>query len=369
MDITEIEIEFNDNENSEKPFSTKDIKISNQVIALSSIIDRLKYDEIDLNPDFQRNGDLWDNKKMSQLIESIILRLPLPVFYFDVSTPEKWIIVDGLQRLLTIKKFTVEKKLKLKGLEFLVDLNGKTYKDLDRGTQRIINETQIITYQIEAQTPKAVRYSIFKRINTGGLNLNAQEIRQALNQEGEGVNFLKEVSEENIFKRVVNVSPKRMLDRELILRFIAFFLTSYNEFSFNTIGEFLDHSMEKLDSIKDQNRLSEIKNQLLESLAFSEMILGEKHHFSRAIALPGNTKSLNRSLFDVITVSFAQLSEDKRNKLFLKKDCFKQTFIKLLEDEKSDFSEAITKGTSGKRAVETRFNVMASLIKEVLNEN
>ena len=102
------------------PFSTKDIAINNRIVVLPSLVTKLTHEEIDLNPEFQRNEDLWDKKKMSRLIESILLKLPLPVFYFDVSNPEKWIVVDGLQRLSSIKKFMVEKKLKLQNLEFLV---------------------------------------------------------------------------------------------------------------------------------------------------------------------------------------------------------------------------------------------------------
>jgi len=106
------EVKFDEKEESEsidgnitKPFSVKDIKVTNAIVLLPSIITRLNYDEIDLNPDFQRNSDLWNKMRMSRLIESILLKLPLPVFYFDVSNPEKWLIVDGLQRLSTIKNF------------------------------------------------------------------------------------------------------------------------------------------------------------------------------------------------------------------------------------------------------------------------
>lgn len=147
-------------------FSSKDIKITNATIPLSSLIHRLKHDEIDLNPEFQRNSDLWDNKKMSRLIESILLKLPLPIFYFDVSNPDKWTIVDGFQRLSTLKKFVVDKKLKLKELEFLKKLNDHKYDDLDRSLKRVIDETPVITYQIEAQTPKEVRESILNRIRS-----------------------------------------------------------------------------------------------------------------------------------------------------------------------------------------------------------
>lgn len=349
------------------PFSTKDININNKVLALSSIIDRLKYDEIDLNPEFQRNSNLWNNTKMSRLIESILLKLPLPIFYFDVKNPDKWIVVDGLQRLSTIKKFIVDKKLKLHNLEFLNELEDKSYEDLERSFKRVIDETQINTYQIEAQTPTKVRYSIFHRINTGGLTLNAQEIRQALNQEGKGVEFLKEMTEEEIFKRVVGLKSNRMLDRELILRFIAFSLPNYNDLMFNNMGELLDKSMENLDIIKDKNRLNNLKNKFLGTLEFTEKILGKGHRFSRSMVNDKKTKSLNRSLFDVITVSFSKI-EDK-NKFLSKKMLFLKKFMKLLKDEQSSFTKAITEGTSSKKAIETRFKIMNKLIEEVLNAN
>ena len=371
MSYTEIEKDIPTetviNGDIENPFSTKDIKITNVTMSLSSLISRLKYDEIDLNPDFQRNSDLWKNKKMSRLIESILLRLPLPTFYFDVSNPDKWIVVDGLQRLSTLKRFVIDGKLILNELEFLTKLNGQNYNELDRSLLRIIDDTQIITYQIEAQTPKKVRYSIFNRINTGGLALNAQEVRQALNQEEKGVKFLKEICENKEFKEIVNLKSVRMLDRELVLRFIAFKLTNYKDFNFNYLSDFLDEAMEKLDAIQDETILNNYKNDLIETLKFSEEILGKKHRFSRSIAIGNKTKSLNRSLFDVITVCFSNIKD--KSKFLNKKEIFLDRFRLLLIDEKSDFSKSITEGTSGKKAIENRFKIMDNLIVEVLDEN
>ncbi|MFZ2889421.1 GmrSD restriction endonuclease domain-containing protein, partial [Sulfuricurvum sp.] len=276
-------------------------------------------------------------------------------------------VVDGLQRLSSIKKFMVDKKLKLQKLEFLSELNGKSYDDLDRNLKRVIEDTQLITYQIEAQTPKKVRYSIFHRINTGGLVLNAQEIRQALNQGGNGVQFLKDIAEDKVFKTIVGLKSSRMSDRELVLRFIAFKLPTYKEFTFNNMGEFLDDSMDKLDKIKDEVLLKNLKQEFLETLEFSEKVLGEGHRFSRSIADDHKTKSLNRSLFDVITVSLSNI-EDKE-KFLERKFLFLNKFLELLKDEQSEFTNAITKGTSGRGAVEMRFKIMNELIKEVLNEN
>ncbi|SEH04905.1 DUF262 domain-containing protein [Candidatus Venteria ishoeyi] len=337
---------------------------------LPSLIKRLEHDEIDLCPDFQRHANLWDINKMSKLIESVLLKLPLPIFYFDVSNPDKWLVVDGLQRLSTIKRFFVKKDIKLKNLEFLTHLNGKKYTDLDRPLQRTIDDTQFVTYQIEAQTPKKVRYSIFNRINTGGLSLNAQEIRQALNQEGNGevsasgVKFLSELVEDAIFKRIVGISNKRMAGQELVLRFIAFKILTIE---FTTMHEFLDSAMEAIDK-KNKNELDVLKNKLIKVLEFSEQILGKDHKFSRSFVDKTKNKLVNKSLFDVLTVCFDEI-EDRSKIFFLeRKEYFIQKLKNELKNETSDLFESITKGTSGKKAKETRFKIIRKLIKDVLDE-
>lgn len=352
------------------PFSTKDIKITNATILLPSLIKRLSEEEIDLNPDFQRHADLWDINKMSRLIESILLKLPLPVFYFDVTSADKWIVVDGLQRLSTINRFFVKQDFKLKNLEFLDKLDGKKYEDLGRSLHRTIDDTQFVTYQIEAQTPKKVRYSIFNRINTGGLSLNAQEIRQALNQEGNGgekasgVKFLAAVATMDVFKSVVGISNKRMAGQELVLRFMAFKIIKGEKFTI--MSEFLDLAMETIDK-KPAEELDELKEQLIETLKFSEKVLGEGHKFSRSLADQERNKLVNKSLFDVLTVCLDEIRD--KDSFVEKKESFKTKLISLLKDETSEFFESITKGTSGKKAKENRFKTIRDLIQEVVNEN
>jgi len=271
--------------------------------------------------------------------------------------------VDGLQRLSAIRKFVIDQKLKLNDLEFL-ELNGKNYDDLERKLKRIIDETNIITYQIDSQTPKEVKYSIFNRINTGGLTLNSQEIRQSLNQSGGAVAFLKNVCDDASFKEIVGMSSKRMADRELVLRFFAFKLTSYDEFNKNSMSDFLDEAMEKLDRIKDDSRLEELKKDLIETLEFTEDVFGEKHKFSRSIAIHGKTKTINRSLFDVITVCFSKVDNKKR---FLdNKHIFLNDFKCFLQDERSELSKSIIEGTSSKKSINKRFEIVNELIDKTL---
>ena len=147
--------------NNEKLFSARDIKVSTENIFLSKFIEKLKKNEINLG-----TKDIKDEKEMSILIESILLRLPLTIFYFDVFNPNKWEIIDGSWRIIVLKKFIIDKSFKLKDLEFLQKLNGKGYEELDKSFKRIIDDTNIITYQVEAQTPKEMRDSIYKRIHS-----------------------------------------------------------------------------------------------------------------------------------------------------------------------------------------------------------
>ena len=107
---------------------------------------RINEKALDLAPDFQRHADLWKDDVKSRLIESIIIRIPLPAFYIDGTNEESWLVVDGLQRLSALRQFISDKsdkRLKLTGLEYLNELEGKTYEDLDRKYQRRIEETQV----------------------------------------------------------------------------------------------------------------------------------------------------------------------------------------------------------------------------------
>ncbi|MDQ6961742.1 MAG: hypothetical protein Q9M28_04325 [Mariprofundaceae bacterium] len=264
--------------------------------------------------------------------------------------------MDRCRWFTTINRFFVKKDIKLKKLEFLSHLNGKTCHDLERSLQRTIDDTQFITYQIEAQTPRKVRYSIFDRINTGGLSLNAQEIRQALNQEGNGekkasgVKFLAGVISDDTFKRVVGISNKRMAAQELALRFIAF--KTLTDDQFTIMQEFLDLAMEEVDK-KSSAELKELKQKIIASLLFSEKILGHNHKFSRSMVDASKNKLVNKSLFDVLMICFDEIAD--KATFETKKDRFTIKLNTLLKDESSDFFESITKGTSDKKAKETRF--------------
>ena len=177
-----------------EPFNPKDVDIVSQPMVISNIIDQLKYNDILLEPDFQRHPDLWNPKQQSRLIESLIIRIPLPTFYFDSTKDDKLIVVDGLQRLYAIKRFMVLDKedsdrLRLTDLEYLSEYEGKIFEELPANIRRRIKAQTLTAYVIRPGTPDKVRTSIFTRINTGGLTLEPAEIKNSVYR-GHALQFL-----------------------------------------------------------------------------------------------------------------------------------------------------------------------------------
>jgi len=222
-----------ENEDSiDQPFDPEKIRVDTRPYTIDILLNRIKYGELNLSPDFQRTDNIWNSKTKSRLVESILVRIPLPAFYMDATDEDKWVVIDGLQRLTTLKQFAIDKSLVLSELEFLdLNLNGKNFDELPRNLQRRIIETQVTVYLIQKGTPPEVKFNIFRRINTGGLPLSLQEIRHALNQ-GKSTKFLEKLSKLPEFKQATanSISGQRMSDREFILRFLAFVINSYGDY-------------------------------------------------------------------------------------------------------------------------------------------
>lgn len=174
----------------QKPgYSPDDIFVENKPFSLKQLIDLIDSKDIELDPSFQRNF-VWDNTRQSRLIESIFLGLPLPSIYLSQYDDGTLTIVDGLQRLNTIRKF-VKGELRLSNLEYLEECNGKTFNQLpDVLTPlriRRFSQTQIMCFVIDYRSPNKLKYDLFRRLNTGGKPLNSQEIRNCLSRDRKSV--------------------------------------------------------------------------------------------------------------------------------------------------------------------------------------
>lgn len=310
------------------PFDPSKIDIKMDKLILDSIIKRIKNNELEFEATFQRKAGLWGVIQKSQLIESILLKIPLPAFYFDATDDDKWLIIDGLQRISTIKEFVVEDKLKLKGLEFMTDLEGMKFSQLPRSLQRRIEETNINAYLINPATPKNVKYNIFKRINTGGLVLEAQEIRNALFQ-GQATKFLVTMSKTEEFLLATDRSIKsdRMLDCEFCLRYVAF--TNLLEQYSGNMDTFLSEGMEYLQNA-DEMKLDNILSKFKENMNNSYKIF-EKNCF-RKVFDDGRRRPINKAIFEAVSVVIFDSSKDQIDSYLLCKEKIKNEFEKLCLD-------------------------------------
>lgn len=342
-----------------EPFDPNEIRIMHQTLSIDNLIARIRNDEIDLNTEFQRKSNLWKPEVQSRLIESLMLKLPLPAFYFDASEDDKWLVVDGLQRLSTLRNFIIDDKLTLCGLDILKDYDNKNlhFKELPRIMQRRILEANITCFLISPGTPKKVKYNVFKRINTGALSLNDMEIRNALNQ-GNASTFLKEFTESAEFRQLISLPDDRMEDRELVLRCIAFMQTNYREYE-SPLGSFLDRAMEILQytSRKDFDRIGRL---ILQSIDIHTRIFG-KNRFSRSIISDTLNYRLNSALFEVWIVTLSQLSKEEIEKLYNNQILMVEDYKKLFE--KKRFNDSITTSTASRNAVMNRFSELEQLIK------
>lgn len=160
-----------------QPFDPMELSISTTTTTVQLVTSRLAHGEIDLGPDFQRNAGIWDRTTRSRLIESLLLRIPLPLFHVAADSNDHWHVVDGIQRLRSIKSFVLDKTLKLHGLEYFTQFERFSFDDLPRKMQRRISETELAFHVVDARTPDTMMFNVFKRVSTGGRPLTPQEIR------------------------------------------------------------------------------------------------------------------------------------------------------------------------------------------------
>ena len=361
--IVEIDDESSSDIIIDKPFDPRDVDIKIKPTTLDTLLRRLEREEIDMKTYFQRSADLWDDTKQSRLIESLLIRFPLPAFYFDGSNDDKWLIVDGLQRLSSLNNFVIKKTLRLKNLEFLQKLNGLNYDELPRDLQRRISEAEITIYIINPGTPEEVKFNIFKRINTGGLMLESQEIRHALFQ-GVASDFIGSLAESNEFKEATNnaLSSKRMIDRDFVTRFVAFYTLGYNSYK-PDMDYFLNEFMDRLSKFSEAKR-ADISEVFKRAMTVSKEIF-EEHTFRKFTDTNIHKKPLNKSLFEAWSVIIAHLTKIEQDFLIDNKEKLKSEFIKILKEDRA-FDSSITTGTSDKNKVIKRFQTIETLVQSIL---
>ncbi len=364
----DTEIEEEDIELEEEvittPFDPSQIRVDTRPMTIDLVLKRIKFDEIDLAPEFQRHADIWTDIAKSRLIESILIRIPLPAFYMDATNEDKWLVIDGLQRLSTLKKFAIDKKLRLTGLEFLTNLENKKYDELPRNYQRRIDETVLTVYLIEKGTPPEVKFNIFRRINTGGEPLSPQELRHALNP-GQATKFLEKLAKSPEFETATNISKnrqQRMEDHEFVLGFVAFCLTPYKYYPIRQGRDFfLNESMMKINKM-NQEQLDNVENKFKIAMRAAYSMFG-KYAFRKILKNHKKQLPLNKSLFEAWSVILSQLNNEELELLNKRKNNLIDTFINYIEKDE-EFVKSISQAAE---KVNYRFSTIEKIIQEVLS--
>ncbi len=319
------------------------------------VIRRIEKGGYIMDPDFQREF-VWDEERQSRLIESVLMRIPLPVFYLAETMDGKLVVVDGLQRLTTFQRFLKGKLiLRLENEE----LKNKVFDDLLPKLQNRIEDTQLTLYLIDAKVPERARLDIFERVNSG-VALSRQQMRNALYQ-GEATKMLRELAEIPIFLEATGKSlqTKTMRDREAINRFCAFHLLGPATYK-DDMDQFLADALKQINQMSEK-QIGVLKKVFLQSMQNNLDVFG-KHAFRKHDGTKETRSVFNMSLFDVFSTGLAQYAPVavKRHK-----DKLRAGFVHLIKQE--DYARDITYGTSDQLRVKGRFAATEKMLREVFD--
>jgi hypothetical protein len=358
-----------------EPFDPASISLSSKIVALDTVLRRIRNKTIRLDPDFQRNA-VWDSERKSLLIESMMLRIPLPMFYVSEDKEGIWEVVDGLQRLTTIRDFILGpgsdgKGFRLKGLEFWGDsFNEKDFYSIENRLEmsRVVNnimEAELSFTIINPDTPENVKRNIFKRINTGGMRLSMQEIRHALYQ-GEATRVLKEMVLLPDYKSVLGgvVKDHRMAGRELALRFVAFSVRGWRNYK-GDMDTFLSDTMRFINgeiAIEEAKPFNREKILADFSIALNRSVeMFGSHAFRRSRGRHRKTP-INKALFDVWMFCFSRIPESKYVALRDGAEFLLEDYFRILDNDEG-FIDSIGRYGSDPLGVKIRYTKIIDLIK------
>lgn len=310
------------------------------------VVRRMKNKQYILDPDFQRDF-VWDPDKQSKLIESALMRIPLPVFYLAEQTDGNVVVVDGLQRLTTFYRY-LNNEFTLQGLTGgSQTLNGSRFDDLSPKLKTRLEDTNLTLYLIDSKVPEQAKLDIFERVNSG-VPLSRQQMRNCL-YVGDATRWLKIQAQSSFFKDATSSSlnPKTMRDREAINRFCGFYLLGTSKYR-GDMDLFLAETLQYMNGL-DNHALAKLATAFERSMKNNYQMFANRA-FRKHTSMNTRRSVINIALFDVFSVQMTKYSES-----FVKThvDQMQSLFYDLIKD--SDFDDAISSSTNSLRNVNIRF--------------
>lgn len=332
--------------------------------SVSDLVRMIEDKDIILDPDFQRNY-VWDNKKASLLIESIILNVPIPVVYVSQSEDDTWTVIDGLQRLWSLKRF-FDGKFKLTGLEILTELNKQDISSLNSKALRMLKNGLLRVIMITNDSNEEIKYDVFMRLNTGSVHLTEQELRNCL-YKGSLNRLLKDLTSNEQWLSLLGISEphKRMADREMILRFFSLHqnwdsklgvITNYKGRMKNFLNDYMKQNQNVSQNIVIQHK------ELFDSTVNKVVVVFGENAFRTLNESADQERSINRAVMDVIMVS---LSEYELDELLIKKYEIKKAFYDAIANNKT-FKDSLLIATSDTKALKNRFSIWYNILSNIM---
>lgn len=339
---------------------------------IQSLYQDWKDGDLVISPDFQRNY-VWNNKKASNLIESILLNIPLPII-FTATTDGKEEVIDGQQRLTAIfsfidghfpngSAFKLTRNLKVLSNE----VGGKSFAKLEKHFQKTIKKYPLFIVSISEESQEEVKFEMFERLNTNITKLNAQELRNCLYRGGYN-NFLRIMAKNDDFQFILDkpTYKRRMQDVELVLMFCAFHNTSPDHYR-KSLSQFLNDEMKNNKSITTE-KVGILEKQFKKSVQLIKHILGDKafniYSIDEETKQITRSKTFNQGLFQILTYWFIPY---EKHQIIQYSDLIKEELINLQVHNQA-FRDTLTgSGTNSPHNIKLKFDIWGNTIKGILN--
>lgn len=365
-EATGVEVEGEDpGPSTSEPWDPEKIKIYTKTYSLRQIIDMIADGDVDLAPDFQRKY-VWKDWQRWGLVESILLGIPMPSFYFNEDRDGRLQVVDGVQRLTTLRMFA-NGEFALEKLAYLKALEGKRFSDIEGMFRRRLQATQLVAHVIDPQTPLRLKFDVFKRINTGGSPLSAQEIRHCMSREPSR-GLLTRLVGLKVFQEVMGpavLNHPRMADREIALRLIAFHVLPVEEYpKSDSLDGFLGAVTEKIDGKMSGEEIGRLESLAQRSLENARLVFGD-YTFRKWPEGVDRKNPISRTLVESwgTALAFAEPKDVMRVAEALRA----KARMMMNPTSTSEFFNSITEGTGDDEKVKTRMSLAAAAVAELLS--
>ena len=353
----DIELDGADEGDLEEVTGTKTILFTPSDRSLAEFERWYKEGNLILDADWQREY-VWASKRASRLIESFLIGLPVPTIYLAVNDENEYEVIDGLQRLTSVFNF-LNNEYKLTGLEIKKNLNGCQFKNLQKSLQNKLRNSTLKAIEFSPSTQKDLVFLMFERLNTGGVTLNEMEIRNCLYR-GKLNDLIKELAQLTEFKSCVNQKNihKRMKDRTLILRFLAFYQMTYLN-ARRGLKAFFNEFCETYRDLKDE-KIKEFRDQFKKAIRASFTIFGD-----RGFRLTSTSRSVNATVFQVICVSFTNYD---LGALTRSADAIREAYLDLVSTDNRWF-DCVSRTTGSYDRISYTFETWNKRLEQVMENS